>query len=442
MVTASWPPAEADGDVEGFDPYVDQLSILADVPPAHRDGAWRDRSAAALDGQPSDVLRRTVPLETRRRLGAFFTGAELADVAVRQIAHTFNKESVILDPACGVGDLLIACASGLSRQSDARVEDWGHRLVGRDVQPTFVRAAQLRLKLKAIELGLGTWSQRGAERLFFSNIRTGCGLVDRAAIRNATHILMNPPFARIPAPADCQWAGGSVSSAGLFLSHCVAHAMPGTRVVAILPDVLRSGWRYRKWRAHITNRSRIVSIRRQNRFARWADVHVFILNLVVQEPRKRVLVHVDWDRSRKSVGSVGDHFRIGVGSVVHFRHPQRGAWKPYVVSGDLPAWEKVESITRHRRYSGRLISPPFVVVRRTSRPEHPHRAVGTLIVESRPVAVDNHLLVLVPKDGTERSCQTLLRTLRHESTNTWFNRRIRCRHLTVDALRDLPWIAE
>ena len=33
MVTASWPPAEADGDVEGFDPYVDQLSILADVPP-------------------------------------------------------------------------------------------------------------------------------------------------------------------------------------------------------------------------------------------------------------------------------------------------------------------------------------------------------------------------------------------------------------------------
>ena len=442
MVTASWPPAEAHGDVEGFGPYVDHLSILADVPPAHRDGIWRDRSAAALDGQPSEVLRRTVPIETRRRLGAFFTGSELSHIAVRPIVHTLEKGSVILDPACGVGDLLLACASRLSRQGDGRVEAWGHRLVGRDVQPTFVRAAQLRLKLRAIELGLGTSNILGAKRRLFSNIRTGCGVADQAAIRDATHVLMNPPFARVQAPADCPWAGGLVSFAALFLSHCVAHAMPGTRVVAILPDVLRSGWNYRKWRAHVTNRSRIVSIRCRSRFARWADVHVFILSLVVQEPRKRVLVHVDWDKPRKNAESVGDHFRIGVGSVVHYRDPQRGAWQPYIVSRDLPAWDTVRSITRNRRYRGRLIAPPFVAVRRTSRPEHPHRAVGTLVRGSRPVAVDNHLLVLVPKDGTQRSCRALLRTLRNESTNLWLNRRIRCRHLTVDALTDLPWNTE
>ena len=54
MATASWPPAEADGDVEGFEPYVNQLSILADVPSAHGDGIWREKSAATLDGQPSE----------------------------------------------------------------------------------------------------------------------------------------------------------------------------------------------------------------------------------------------------------------------------------------------------------------------------------------------------------------------------------------------------
>ncbi len=53
-------------------------------------------------------------------------------------------------------------------------------------------------------------------------------------------------------------------------------------------------------------------------------------------------------------------------------------------------------------------------------------------------AVENHLIVLRPKDGTIGKCKKLVKFLKGESTNQWFNQRIRCRHLTVSAVKDMP----
>jgi hypothetical protein len=55
------------------------------------------------------------------------------------------------------------------------------------------------------------------------------------------------------------------------------------------------------------------------------------------------------------------------------------------------------------------------------------------------VAIENHLLVLRPKDDSPKTCEELLGLLSLQRTNEWLNRRIRCRHLTVGALADLPW---
>ena len=80
-----------------------------------------------------------------------------------------------------------------------------------------------------------------------------------------------------------------------------------------------------------------------------------------------------------------------------------------------------------------------MVVRRTSRPGDKYRAVGTVIRGHGLVAVENHLLVLRPKDRTVASCDRLLAVLKDAAANEFLDRRIRCRHLTVSALRDLPW---
>jgi hypothetical protein len=53
------------------------------------------------------------------------------------------------------------------------------------------------------------------------------------------------------------------------------------------------------------------------------------------------------------------------------------------------------------------------------------------------VAVDNHLLVLEPK--AERGIEELVQVLRRPETTEWLNQRIRCRHLTVDAVNQIPW---
>ena len=98
-----------------------------------------------------------------------------------------------------------------------------------------------------------------------------------------------------------------------------------------------------------------------------------------------------------------------------------------------------DSLTNNRKYTGRTFQPPFVVVRRTSRPDDKFRAVATVIVGHELVAVENHLMVLLPKDNKLSSCKKLLSVLKSEETNKWLNERIRCRHLTVNALKNVPW---
>lgn len=91
-------------------------------------------------------------------------------------------------------------------------------------------------------------------------------------------------------------------------------------------------------------------------------------------------------------------------------------------------------------FRGRTFSPPFVTIRRTSRPEQKRRADGVLVVGDRPVAVENHLLVVLPKNGSRSSCEELIGVLADARTGDCLDRRIRTRHLTVSAISDLPWL--
>ena len=420
--------------------YVKQLTNLLAVPADQQNSIWKARCNAALDGQPGEVLRRLVETQVLREYGAFFTGAALSQLAVKKIAGTLNENSVILDPACGAGDLLIACARHLVKRthSPQTVKDWASTLMGIDLHESFVRATQLRLGLLITRID--PFVSAPVNRLF-RNVKLGCGLKSVTAIRRATHIVINPPFTRLKVPSNCKWATGQVNAAALFLENCVVHASPGTRIVAILPDVLRSGRRYRKWRQLISQKCRIVSIERHDCFASWADVHVFILSMTVGQTDRQLVARLrEWKQEEvRKRNTLGKRFEVSVGPVVHYRDPHEGTERAYLVSRGLASWKTIVRIRTRRYFAGRVLKPPFVVVRRTSRPEDKYRAVGTIVKGKRPVAVDNHLLILRPKDKTLKSCKAVLQILRKHSTTKYLNRRIRCRHLTVNAVAQLPW---
>lgn len=89
---------------------------------------------------------------------------------------------------------------------------------------------------------------------------------------------------------------------------------------------------------------------------------------------------------------------------------------------------------------GATHSPPFVTIRRTSKSGSRYRCVGTLVTGKGRIAVENHLIVALPRDGTVETCRKLLELLRSDMATQWMNRRICCRHLTVSSVEDLPWL--
>lgn len=427
-----------------YEPYVGSLEFLAGTLLEGRTLALEEKQIAnLLDGHPGAKLRDLIPVTTRKASGAFFTGSSLASQALAPIAHTIGPESILFDPACGVGDLLVAAARCLPVESDlgATITSWGRQIGGTDIFPEFVRGAKARLILLASSMGISldyppspNWAEA------FPELAVGDGISAMVRSSSASHILLNPPYPKVPAPEPCAWGSGKVSQAAVFLEACLAATQPGARIVAILPDVLRTGSLYARWRAMVEARACVDSVQVYGAFDAWADVDVFVLHLTVDSGNS--VESVAWWRPAEAAatGSVSEHFDVHVGPVVPHRHKVRGKWHPYVYASRLPAWEEFEGDkSGKRRFIGRTFVPPFVTVRRTSAPSDQQRAVGTIVTGKRPVAVENHLLVLVPKDSDLELCHELLAVLRDQRTSDWLNERIRCRHLTVGALCELPW---
>lgn len=427
--------------MKSFEPYVREIENLVTL--FHKDERSRLAVDGALDGQPSKALRQLVPLEVLREAGVFFTGSELANRTVALISRDLTLGSSVVDPACGAGDLLLACARHLPTYRDlsATLEMWGSKLKGMDLHPQLVRATKARLLLLALaRSGRSPLSLPNLDEVF-PNIVVGDSLDVRSELAEADCIALNPPYTLMPAPSDCTWATGAVSQAAVFVERCALEAKPGTKMIAILPDVLRTGSRYERWRHRLETLASPQSVTLEECFDALTDVHVFVAEMVVGQEGTR---GQRWWRATEGsdervANRIENLFDVRVGPVVPYRDPVDGPKRPYLHARGLPAWQSVTAGAEQRQYLGTIFVPPFVVVRRTSRPEDKHRAVGTIVTGKQPVAVENHLLVLKPKTGLMADCKRLLENLRALETNAWLNERIRCRHLTVSALRALPW---
>lgn len=428
--------------MKAFEPYVQELENL--VVRFQTDERVRLSTDEALDGQPSKVMRRLVPIEILRETGVFFTGSELANRTVELISHDLKQGSSVIDPACGAGDLLLACARHLPvlEDMDATMELWGCNLKGNDLHPQLVRATKARLALLALSRQAQAPSYVPNLNEIFPEIVVKDSLDLHTKLAEADCIALNPPYALMPAPDSCTWATGAVSQAAVFVEKCAAESSRGSKMIAILPDVLRTGSRYERWRHRMESLAIPRSVALGERFDALTDVHVFVTEMIIGQSgatrgQSWWKAMGSWDALATT--SVGDRFEVRVGPVVPHRDPIDGPQHAYLHARGLPAWGSIAAGSEHRRYTGTTFVPPFVVVRRTSRPEDRHRALGTIITGKDPVAVENHLLVLKPKTGLIADCRELLENLRAPETNIWLNERIRCRHLTVSSLRTLPW---
>ena len=427
-----------------FDVYVSSMEDRASAAlasAANRAGILG--SVDFLDGQVSRKLREAVPLRVRRERGAFFTSSDLRTAALVAWPRAETPSAPVLDPAVGAGDLLIEVAQGLPVFSslDSTLDFWGTQLHGRDIEPSFVRLAKARLALLAISRGAVTTTDRQL-RLddLFPEIVVGDGLDVLRDGWKGGHIVMNPPFGYHNPTKAFRWANGRINVAATFLATAIEHSKAGTHLTAILPEVVRTGSRYSRLREFVSERLLKVDIEPFGRFDAWTDVDVFILRGVVSdESAEEGSGSVEWWQ-RTAGSKIGELFDISVGSVVPHREDESGVGLPYLQARQIPLGGEYDaSRAERRRFVSRVFEPPFVVVRRTSRPADRARGVGTLITGADEILVENHLLVCKPKDGSLETCRRALTLLQSPESREWLDQRIRCRHLTVGALREMPW---
>jgi hypothetical protein len=397
----------------------------------------------AVNGEASLRLAELVSAYGLKRTGAFFSNSGLSEQAAARVTIDAKAPTILIaDPACGAGNLLLAAARKLPIEQSlvATLQLWGQYLAGFDLHPEFIRATHLRLAILAVlrgaEFDLPT--KLPLERLF-PNIRRGDGLRELATLKDVGHILLNPPFGPVATPRKCAWAKGKVTKAAVFFERCLEVLPSNIHVSGILPDVLRAGSRYQRWREAIENRATVLGITPVGNFET-ADVDVFLLDLRTHSQKPAEGMRGRWWADAKVKDTVGERFDVHVGAVVpHRLKKNEGPIYPFLHAKGLPFWGVFKPGDEEVSFAGKSVRPPFVAVRRTSSPSDRNRALGTIICGSQLVAVENHLLVCVPKSGGLAACKLLLKVLQEPATNAFLNQRIRCRHLTVGVVKEIPW---
>lgn len=384
------------------------------------------------------VLRECLSIEEMREAGSFFTGQKLATHAVKKFIKAITFDSVVLDPTCGAGNLLIECSRSLGVEDtlSKTLALWGKVLWGFDLHESFIEATKLRLVLEALSRGVHKDCSVDEAVSYFKNIYVNDALAIRKEdLLSVTHVITNPPFSSWNSPNKYYWKKGKINAAGIVFDYYLRILPKNCIIVAILPDVLRSGSRYNLFRDFCS-----LNLKAQSsiwgRFNSKTNVDVFILfgHLLEDESPDQII----WQEDLGLYEKLSSKFDVCTGPLVAYRDIEVGSLYPYFNSKNTSAWEIVTEVNESRRFRGKVISPPFVLVKRTSSPDDKYRATATVINLKTMVAVENHLIVIKPKNNSLSECKKLMKTLRADSTNDFLNKRIRLRHLTVQVIKDIP----
>lgn len=391
-----------------------------------------------LDHDFSDLLvRRSFDKKIMREFGCFFTGANLAKHLLKDLEKNRIPHYIFLDATCGLGNLLVEACKFLPIKEGIKetLELWGQKLVGYDIFEEFIKGAKLRIIFEALRRGAK--SDCSLEMCLSLLSRIKCGSVmtlDAFEIKDITHAILNPPFSSWSSPLNYYWKKGKINSAGIIMDHLIRLFHKGTTIYAILPDVLRSGSRYRDFRNFI-EKNIDGKIEIWGKFSAKTDIDVFLL----KGKKSEVASSICWKTNDSAHSTLEEHFDISIGPLVAYREPEVGKNVLYLHQKNAPTGNVINNIFERRKFQGRLTQPPFVVIKRTSSPRDKLRASATIINCSEPVAVENHLIILSPKDNSLKKCNELLEILQSQDTTDYLNARIRLRHLTISAIKSIPY---
>ena len=395
--------------------------------------------AEAVDLDSIDsVMRSYLSISQMKDAGSFFTGQKLATAAVNQLGAPITFSSKVLDPTCGAGNLLIECSRklGIEGTLSETLEKWGKVLHGFDLHKSFIDAAKVRIALEALSRGCRLDCSLETAVLYLPNIQVADAMeISPAELSCISHLVMNPPFIYWPSPSIGFWKKGKVNAAGIVTAHYLQFAPDNCSISAILPDVLRSGSRYQEFRDFIERRMTAAKCHLWGRFNRKTDIDVFLLSGYIGTDSYPTL----WKEKNAGNTVLSDYFNVLTGPLVSYRDPEQGMEYPYIHAKNARSGVELNEIHETRFFTGRVIEPPFVVIKRTSSPSDKMRAKATLInVSASEVAVENHLIVAQPKSKKLQDCRRLMKVLASNKTNHFLNQRIRTRHLTCSAVKEIP----
>ncbi|WP_454875854.1 N-6 DNA methylase [Pseudomonas farris] len=373
----------------------------------------------------------------RKTDGVFFTPNELAEIASKKFNY-IKGNGTVLDPACGTGNLLLKVAEKLSSKPTIQetLKDWNEKLYGLDINESFIEIAKKKIIKLAVARSTATTTATLPELTsILTNIRSGDFLVEHESyIGIIDNIFMNPPFCPINTPNHISWTSGKSNAAATFMDISTKVLPQNGKLVAILPDVLKSGSRYERWRAAISEELD-YNTDDFGSFEKDVQIDVFFLNGVKTKSNHIKEKH---ESAESHTTTLSGSFEVCVGPVVPHRDKATGINAPFAHAKILPAWATISQLSERITHSGKKIAPPFIAIRRTSSPRDKHRIVGSIVNCQEAVAVENHIIVLRPFDGKLSTCKKMLSHLKSKEINDYINSNIRCRHLTVQVVKLLP----
>lgn len=385
------------------------------------------------------TLRSYLSVEEMKEAGSFFTGQALASEAVNRFSNPINANSRIIDPACGAGNLLIECSRHLEigdSLSDT-LAVWGKVIWGFDIHESFVDCTKIRIVIEALSRGCKLDCSIDDAISLLKNISVKDAMsVTKSDVDSMTHLIINPPFTNWKPGKNHLWGDGKVNAAAVIFDFYLDILPNNCDVCAILPEVIRSGARYQALRASIEKRLQ-AKCEVWGRFNAKTDVDVFVLYGRKQQSSQNIF----WQKNYVDFSVLAEKFDVFIGPLVAYRDKEEGLEYPYLHAKNCIRGKEIIDISETRKFQGKVIEAPFVVIKRTSSPSDKVRASASLIIDNRSkIAVENHLIVVKPKDGSLEECRKLLKVLETQFVNDYFNDTIRMRHLTVQSIKNIPYI--
>jgi len=384
---------------------------------------------------PYQLLRENYEDKDLRENGVFFSCPAVATQLVSKLGVISSSDNVI-DPCCGAGDLLLAYVNKLPQHDkpDKFLDEWSKIIYGNDINADLVDVTNLRLIMAAYfmcgkKYSIGT-CLRTWKTFRFPHLSTKDALA--VDIDNAGVVLLNPPYQQRQSQKKYSWGSGNISLAAVFLYE-LYQKNPAAKFAAILPDVIRSGSRYQMLRKELSTFNwNVATI--YGRFDKQTDVDVFLISNQYDQTTERECCQ-DSD-------TISKYFDVHVGSIVPHRDEEIGQERFYLTAKNTPTGG--ELIEFHKKIQSKRtpFSGPFLVVKRTSSPSDKRRCAATVINSTERIYVENHLIVLLPKDNSVETCRKALHFFNSADCDRIINARIRCRHLTVASIKDLPYKQE